>query len=54
VPVIPGIRPSLHERGAVEIVKADFNLSMSDGALNIVIENSYCKYKCFVCTLTSN
>jgi hypothetical protein len=30
VPVIPDIRPSLHERGTVEIVKADFSLIMSD------------------------
>jgi hypothetical protein len=46
------VRYSLHERGAVEVMKADFNLIMSDWALNVVIENSYCKYKCYVCTLT--
>lgn len=34
-------------------MKADFNLIMTDGALNVVIENSYYKYKCSICTLTS-
>jgi hypothetical protein len=30
---------SLHETGAVEIVKADFNIIMSGTALNVIIEN---------------